>query len=52
MTDTSSSKRAAGMGFIMVTVLIDMISIGLIVPVLPHIVGLFTQGNDEQTLGS
>ncbi|MBA4218848.1 MAG: MFS transporter [Roseateles sp.] len=51
MTDTSSSKRTAGMGFIMVTVLIDMISIGLIVPVLPHIVGLFTQGNDEQTLG-
>lgn len=51
MTDTSPPKRAAGMGFIMVTVLIDMISIGLIVPVLPHIVGLFTQSNDEQTLG-
>ena len=28
-----------------------MISIGLIVPVLPHIVGLFTQSNDEQTSG-
>jgi DHA1 family tetracycline resistance protein-like MFS transporter len=39
------------MGFIMAAVLIDMISIGLIVPVLPHIVGLFTQGNDEQTSG-
>lgn len=39
------------MGFIMAAVLIDMISIGLIVPVLPHIVGLFTEGNDEQTLG-
>ncbi len=39
------------MGFIMITVLIDMISIGLIVPVLPHIVGLFTTGNDAQTLG-
>ena len=51
MSDNSPSKRAAGMGFIMVTVLIDMISIGLIVPVLPHIVGLFTEGNDEQTLG-
>lgn len=51
MTDTSSPKRTAGMGFIMVTVLIDMISIGLIVPVLPHIVGLFTQGNDAQTQG-
>ena len=39
------------MGFIMAAVLIDMISIGLIVPVLPHIVGLFTQSNDEQTSG-
>jgi DHA1 family tetracycline resistance protein-like MFS transporter len=38
------------MSFIMVTVLIDMISIGLMVPVLPHIVGNFTQSNDEQTL--
>lgn len=37
------------MGFIMVAVLIDMISIGLMVPVLPHIVGTFTQGNDAQT---
>lgn len=51
MTDSPSPKRAAGMGFIMITVLIDMISIGLIVPVLPHIVGLFTTSNDEQTLG-
>jgi DHA1 family tetracycline resistance protein-like MFS transporter len=37
------------MGFIMVAVLIDMISIGLMVPVLPHIVGTFTDGNDAQT---
>ncbi|HEV6964678.1 MFS transporter [Roseateles sp.] len=51
MTDSPTPQRVAGMGFIMVTVLIDMISIGLIVPVLPHIVGLFTQSNDEQTLG-
>jgi MFS transporter, DHA1 family, tetracycline resistance protein len=48
MTDTA--KRAPAMGFIMAAVLIDMISIGLIVPVLPHIVGLFTGSNDEQTL--
>ncbi|MDT8999199.1 MFS transporter [Paucibacter sp. APW11] len=33
--------RAAGMGFIMVAVLIDMISIGLIIPVLPPLVGSF-----------
>jgi DHA1 family tetracycline resistance protein-like MFS transporter len=38
------------MSFIMVAVLIDMIAIGLMVPVLPHIVGQFTQSNDEQTL--
>ena len=39
------------MPFILVAVLIDMISIGLMVPVLPHIVGQFTSSNDEQTLG-
>jgi len=48
---TDAPKRAPAMGFIMAAVLIDMISIGLIVPVLPHIVGLFTQSKDEQTLG-
>jgi DHA1 family tetracycline resistance protein-like MFS transporter len=51
MTDTRPPQRTAAMGFIMAAVLIDMISIGLIVPVLPHIVGLFTQSNDEQTTG-
>ncbi|HET7526765.1 MAG TPA: MFS transporter [Burkholderiaceae bacterium] len=34
----------------MIVVLIDMISIGLMVPVLPHLVGQFTHSNDEQTL--
>ncbi|MDR7268132.1 DHA1 family tetracycline resistance protein-like MFS transporter [Pelomonas saccharophila] len=42
-------KRTPAMGFIMAAVLIDMISIGLMVPVLPHIVGTFTHSNDEQT---
>jgi len=42
--------RPAAMPFILLTVLIDMISIGLMVPVLPHLVGRFTHGNDEQTL--
>ena len=46
----ANGRRKAAMSFIMVTVLIDMISIGLMVPVLPHIVGTFTQSNDEQTL--
>ena len=41
-------RREAAMAFILVAVLIDMISIGLVVPVLPHIVGTFTGSNDEQ----
>ena len=46
----ASRGRRAAMPFILVTVLIDMIAVGLMVPVLPHIVGTFTQGNDEQTI--
>ena len=46
---SSSTQRTPAMGFIMAAVLIDMISIGLMVPVLPHIVGTFTHSNDEQT---
>lgn len=45
---SAAGGRAAAMPFILVTVLIDMISIGLMVPVLPHIVGTFTSSNDEQ----
>ena len=45
----ANTARTPAMGFILVAVLIDMISIGLMVPVLPHIVGSFTQSNDEQT---
>ena len=36
------------MGFIMVTVLIDMVSIGLIIPVLPALVGTFTGSPADQ----
>ncbi len=36
------------MPFIMATVLIDMISIGLIIPVLPLLVGTFTSSQSEQ----
>ena len=45
----STGGRQAGMGFIMVTVLIDMLSIGVIVPVLPALVGSFTANPAEQT---
>lgn len=47
---TGRGRRKAAMSFILVTVLIDMIAIGLMVPVLPHIVGTFTHSNDEQAL--
>ena len=36
------------MRFIMVAVLIDMISIGLMIPVLPHLVGQFTHSHADQ----
>ena len=38
------------MGFIMIAVLIDMISIGLMIPVLPPLVGTFTGSESEHTL--
>jgi DHA1 family tetracycline resistance protein-like MFS transporter len=41
--------RKAAMLFISITVLLDMIAIGLIIPVLPHIVGTFTSSNEAQT---
>ena len=40
--------RNAGMGFIMLTVLIDMIAIGLIIPVLPPLVGSFVATPTER----
>ena len=45
---TATRSREAAMPFIMITVLIDMVSIGLIVPVLPGIVGSFTTSQTEQ----
>jgi len=40
--------REAAMPFVMLTVLIDMISIGLIIPVLPALVGRFTGSQHDQ----
>ncbi len=42
------SRRAAAMPFILITVLIDMVAIGLIIPVLPLVVGSFTTSPAEQ----
>ncbi|MEK7877650.1 MAG: TCR/Tet family MFS transporter [Pseudomonadota bacterium] len=41
-------NRTAAMPFIMLTALIDMISIGLIIPVLPALVGSFTGSQMDQ----
>jgi DHA1 family tetracycline resistance protein-like MFS transporter len=43
-------SRTAAMPFIMVTALIDMISIGLIIPVLPGLVGSLTGNKTDQAL--
>jgi DHA1 family tetracycline resistance protein-like MFS transporter len=43
-----AGKRQAGMGFIMLTVLIDMVSIGLIIPVLPQLVESFATTPGDQ----
>ncbi len=40
-TGTAVARRAAAMPFILIAVLIDMVSIGIIVPVLPALVGKF-----------
>jgi DHA1 family tetracycline resistance protein-like MFS transporter len=42
------NARAAAMPFIMATTLIDMMSIGLIIPVLPALVGSFTGSQADQ----
>lgn len=42
--------RTAAMPFIMLTTLIDMVSIGLIIPVLPALVGSFTGSQADQAL--
>ena len=49
-TENSASGKtnSAGMRFIMLTVLIDMVSIGLIIPVLPDLVGSFTANPAEK----
>ncbi len=42
------ARRAAAMPFIMITVLIDMLAIGLIIPVLPPLVGKFSGSQADQ----
>lgn len=48
MPTLTSTRRHAAMPFIMVTVLIDMLAIGLIIPVLPALVGSFSRSQADQ----
>jgi DHA1 family tetracycline resistance protein-like MFS transporter len=47
--DASPKRREAAMPFIMLTTLIDMVTVGLIIPVLPALVGSFTHSQTDQT---
>jgi DHA1 family tetracycline resistance protein-like MFS transporter len=42
-------RRRPAVAFVLVTVLIDVMGIGLLLPVLPALVGEFTSGRDAQT---
>src|SRR5215469_2362273 len=39
------SKRRAALGFVFVTVLLDMLAFGIIVPILPRLISTFLHGN-------
>lgn len=43
----AKAPRKASQAFIMVTVFLDVLGIGLIIPVLPSLIGRFTQGPDD-----
>ncbi len=45
----ASERSRAHIGFILVTVLIDMMGVGLILPVLPSLVGEFTRNLESQS---
>ena len=52
MLQKAATHRAqtGNLNFVLVSVFIDVIGIGLIVPVMPPLVGQFVQGRDEQAL--
>lgn len=45
---TATTNRRASIPFILITVLIDMMGIGLILPVIPSLVGEFTTSVESQ----
>jgi DHA1 family tetracycline resistance protein-like MFS transporter len=48
VSEAPKARRSAAMPFIMAATLIDMISIGIIIPVMPALVGQFTASQSEQ----
>ena len=46
----STPAKAGNLNFVLICVFIDMLGIGLIVPVLPVLVGEFVSGRDQQAL--
>ena len=48
MLQLMQKNRQASQAFIMVTIFLDVLGIGLIIPVLPALVGVFTSSPDEQ----
>jgi len=48
---SASSGRQAAMPFIMITVFLDMMSIGIIAPVLPKLIGTFMDSGANTSLG-
>ena len=46
----ASPARAGNLNFVLVCIFIDMLGIGLIVPVMPVLVGEFVTGRDEQAM--
>jgi DHA1 family tetracycline resistance protein-like MFS transporter len=49
-TPMTGRSREAAMPFILIAVLLDMVAIGIIVPVLPALIGSLTQGQADQAL--
>jgi DHA1 family tetracycline resistance protein-like MFS transporter len=47
-TATLASPKAGNLNFVLICVFIDMLGIGLIVPVLPALVGEFVHGREQQ----
>ena len=50
MTSSPAAPRPPNLNFVLVSIFIDMLGIGLIVPVMPLLVGEFVTARDEQAL--